>query len=101
MLSISAKDYYLPVRYSDGGVVRWALYRRKTDEVTYASQFNYTVQLSEDSSDRITFIYNGSSVKPTPRTLRLNGAERLAPVVSMLAKNEGMNIAFDYSIKKH
>jgi hypothetical protein len=73
------------------------LYRRKTDEVTYASQFNYTVPLSEDSSDRITFIYNGSSVKPTPRTLRINGAERLASVVSRLAKNETVGLKWDYS----
>jgi hypothetical protein len=73
------------------------LYRRKTDEVTYASQFNYTVPLSEDSSDRITFTYNGSSVKPTPRTLRINGAERLAPIVSRLAKNETVRLKLDYN----
>jgi hypothetical protein len=85
MLSVSSLNYYVPVKANNvQGSVGWLLYRKDSDEITFARQFNYTVV---DGTRRATFSYDGKSVKPSPRTLRIFGAQRTGDCVSYLSQN--------------
>lgn len=85
MLSVSSLNYYVPVKADNvQGSVGWLLYRKDSDEITFARQFNYTVV---DGTRRATFSYDGKSVKPSPRTLRIFGAQRTGDCVSYLSRN--------------
>jgi hypothetical protein len=46
--------------------------------------FNYTFK-NASTGERLTFVYDGASVKPMYRTLRKYGAEALQPIVARLA----------------
>lgn len=85
MLSVSSLNYYVPVRADDvQRGIGWLLYRKDSNEITYATQFNYTVV---EGARRATFSYDGKSVKPSPRTLRIFGAQRTGDCVSYLSQN--------------
>lgn len=56
-----------------------------TDYTVRREPFVYTIQ-DRQSGERASFIYDGSSVKPAPRTLRLYGAEALRPLIAKLSK---------------
>lgn len=85
MLSVSSLNYYIPVKTNNvHNGIGWLLYRRNSDEITYAKQFNYTVV---DGTRKATFSYDGKSVKPSPRTLRIFGAQRTGDCVSYLSQN--------------
>jgi hypothetical protein len=85
MLSVSSLNYFLPVRtINSDNEVRWWLNRIDSDDAVYAKSFNYTVI---DGDEKATFVFNGSSVKPSPRTLRIYGAERTGSYVSILSRN--------------
>jgi len=85
MLSVSAMDYYVPVQISQDNMVSWRLDRRGSDEFTSATKFNYTAFFE---NDKATFIYDGPSVKPSPRTLRVFGSEWTSKAVSILSRNQ-------------
>lgn len=116
MLSVSGKEYCIPMKTCDEwDEVCWRLYRRPThsaiaSEYVVAKSFNFTLWLKLDTPgntyeitvrdcrvlrpytlERATFIYDGESVKPTGRTLRIFGSERLEPVVKWLAFNRELD----------
>jgi hypothetical protein len=85
MLSVTSDNYQLPIGFREDGQVKWKLYRFNSDEVIVATQFNYTVaSIDGDPSKRMTFTYCGPSIKPSPRTLRVFGAQFLSEMVSKL-----------------
>jgi hypothetical protein len=71
----------------------WVLSSTKgaDDFATILRKFNYTVLIEPNAFDNVgkmTFCYDRGSVKPSPRTLRMYGAELLGPIVKMLAANK-------------
>lgn len=93
MLSVSNSLYELPSY--DASVDKWLLQSRKSpDECLIARTFNYTLF---DGDGKYTFIYDGKSVKPTPRTLRVYGADHLQPIVSKLARKTVRKVVSDSS----
>lgn len=73
MYSIGTDQYYIPTGCHLDGEFKWRLISRKgTDEVLVKGPFNYTIQFNDftGSPERLTFVYDGISVKPTMRTLR-------------------------------
>lgn len=96
MLSVSNSLYELPSY--DASIGKWLLQSRKSvDECLVARTFNYTI-INGDS--KYTFIYDGKSVKPTPRTLRVYGADYLQPKVSKLASRIVQRQASSSSVGK-
>lgn len=89
MLSVSNWDYQIPakVNASTPSETSWLMKNRKGSDKVLASQFNYTIHLvnaADDSEGRLTFTYDGVSVKPTSRTLRIYGSECISRIVSVL-----------------
>jgi hypothetical protein len=90
MLSVSSKDYELPIKAEDQG--GWLLVDKRNPEIfTFAKQFNFTLFGEQASGDRarerFTFAYDGASVKPTGRCIRILGADRTSKIVSQLSQN--------------
>lgn len=93
MLSISNKYYSTPLRQKDGTNVYWRVNRGNgSNECLNVKKFSYTIRLQTTTSDgntyaidRMTFLYDGSSVKPAPRTLRIFGSEGVARITKLLA----------------
>lgn len=87
MLAVSDGKYELPVKQtSPDGEVYWIIRSRTHNDVTRAKRFNFTLLTGADAeTDRMTFTYDGNSVKPTARTLRKHGAAKLQPIVSRLS----------------
>lgn len=88
MLAVSNREYYIPRKVNEDG---WAI-RHRNGDVTLSKQFTYTV-ISEDfygkgEPERLSFIYNGRSVKPSPRTLRIFGSKYCSWWTAELANNE-------------
>lgn len=81
MLSVDSKTYAMPCL--DLETMMWYINRLDNDETIVSSTFHYTTW--NDDGERLTFKYNGKSVSPTPRTLRLFGAENLKSIISELA----------------
>lgn len=76
MLSLSSKNYSIPVKEDDGsGIIKWRLFSLRGDDVTVASTFRYVIIIQYDGGeqDRLSFMYDGNSVRPDGRTLRLYG----------------------------
>lgn len=97
MWAINSRNYLPPMKadeeYEGQHHVCWLIYeaiklpdgKYRTIAETYrAAEFSYTFANSE-TGERMTFIYNGASVKPAYRTLRKYGAEALQPIVAILA----------------
>jgi hypothetical protein len=87
MLAVSDGKYELPVKHtSSNGDVYWMIRSRTHNDVVSAKRFNFTLLADADAeTDRMTFTYDGNSVKPTARTLRKHGAAKLQPIVSKLS----------------
>lgn len=87
MLAVSDGKYELPVKQtSPDGEVFWLLRNKEHNDIMRAKRFNFTLLAGADAeSDRMTFTYDGNSVKPTARTLRKHGAAKLQPIVSKLS----------------
>jgi len=99
MLAISSTKYYLPVKLTGDSGIRWLLVARKGDDQTFATKFNYTLQVKfedDEFCDRFTACYDGSSVKPAARTLRVFGAERCQRVVSYLSSMDDVEFVLDH-----
>lgn len=92
MLSIDSVEYGLPIRVEGYSYFVWVIPGRYGDHMlTTNKDFKYTIvdgtfnyQLGENG--KATFLYSGdgSSVKPTPRTLRVYTAAYLQPIISKL-----------------
>lgn len=92
MLAVSFNKYELPLKVidSDNLTVSWSLTRRNStaNDRIEATKFAYTFDLLDEEAnidDRFTAIYDGDSVKPAPRTLRVFGADSCSRVVSLLS----------------
>lgn len=86
MLSVSAQEYFVPVKVVKGDDMCWSLHRRDSEEYTATRRFNYTI--FGDEGGKMTFTYDENSVKPSPRTLRIYGPMgNLGKVVSALSRN--------------
>lgn len=86
MLSVSAQNYFVPVKVVKGDDMCWSLHRQDVLEFTATKRFNYTIFV--DEGGKMTFTYDENSVKPSPRTLRIYGPTgKLGKVVSVLSQN--------------
>lgn len=86
MLSVSAQDYFVPVKVVEKGIMYWTFSRQSSEEVIAAKRFNYTI--FRDDGGKMTFTYDENSVKPSPRTLRIYGPTGdVGKVVSALSRN--------------
>jgi len=90
MWAINSARHLPPVKSPSGN--GWIVAERKTDDhgglkiiaqTSRLDPFNYTFKLHD--GERLTFVYDGASVKPMYRTLRKYGAEALQPIVARLA----------------
>lgn len=94
MLSVSNSLYEQPS--FDASADKWLLQSRMSpDECLIARTFNYTII---DGDSKYTFIFDGKSVKPTPRTLRVYGADYLQPLVSKLARKTVRKVVSDSNV---
>jgi hypothetical protein len=93
MLAVDSQMYNVPVRTSSG----WCLVSKgESQDVIHVDRFRWTLaegdKLTTSRGDEIegraTFEYNSTSVKPSPRTLRVFGAEKLRGVISYLASRK-------------
>lgn len=94
MWAIDSKRYSIPalVKTQDSDNVQWHLQVTEDDDDGYRPMeqvlrkdpFVYTV-VNTETGERMSFVYNGTSVKPAYRTLRKYGAQALQPVVAFLA----------------
>lgn len=93
MLAVDSQMYNVPVRTSSG----WCLVSKgESRDVIHVDRFRWTLakgdKLTTSRGDEIegraTFEYNSTSVKPSPRTLRVFGAEKLRGVISYLASRK-------------
>lgn len=89
MLAAHSRDYCIPYRSPAWAEHHcWCLERRCESgyiEVLTSFNFKYTMPLfhvESYRSERLTLIYDCESVKPTPRSLRVFGAEVTGMVVS-------------------
>jgi hypothetical protein len=90
MLAVNDKKYEVPYfQSSEDGSKQWVLrYTKGDDLMVVDGQFNYTFCLLDAANEtvaKVTFTYNGNSVRPTIRALRMYGAQALAKAVSILA----------------
>lgn len=91
MLSISASRYFPPrwIEHEKSGV-QWVALNVDAHDRIYAKQFNFTIPVVDEDAygecveDRMTFVYNGGSIAPAPRTLRRYGADSTNQVVKVL-----------------
>jgi len=97
MLSVSNVDYAPPIRIfnEDGSLMGWLLEgkgSREGEDLQIGSQkpFNYTIIPlgSVGIKERLTFMYDGLSVKPSARSLRVYGTANLGKLVKALARCE-------------
>lgn len=93
MLAVDSQMYNVPVRTRNG----WCLVSKgESRDVIHVDRFRWTLangdKLTTSHGDEIegraTFEYNSTSVKPSPRTLRVFGAEKLRGVISYLASRK-------------
>lgn len=84
MLAIDSSRFKRP-KYSQ--LTRMWLLQPNEDNgtSTYADKFSYTIL---ESNGKMTFMYDGKSVKASPRTLRIYGAEIVNPLISELAQTK-------------
>lgn len=108
MLSLSSEKYFVPLVYhNDEGNAAWKLQRIESNDYIVAEEFRYVGildDLRDGSEYRMSFIYNGNSVRPDGRTLRKYGPDtkeaeilprfNLGRLVSRLATNKDYN-SFD------
>lgn len=98
MWAVDNENYTLPVHDNSGTQSKtalWQLTNYTTDEdgkhvvgiVIRHDPFVYTL-IHAVTGQKMSFIYNGDSVKPTLATLKKYGAEALQPVVSFLRDNK-------------
>lgn len=107
MWAINSTRYLPPVKCDQGDA--WYIIEWKVDETgdikhvaktIRADAFNYTFK-NDRTGERLTFIYDGASVKPMYRTLRKYGAEALQPIVARLANlNEFCTPGFVWQLLK-
>lgn len=92
MLSLDSGEYMIPRRVVVDGQHRgWYLFAVSGGMATrIVKAFNYTI-LPETSignrvvTERLSFTYTeDGNIKPTPRTLRIVGAEQLSPLIRYL-----------------
>jgi hypothetical protein len=92
MLTISDKEYLMPIReVQDDGTVIWHIERKSGNwEVISSKHFQYTIHVTKVLPEihHLTFVYDGRSVKPAPRTLRLLGSQMAEKFTAKLANNE-------------
>lgn len=93
MLAISSKQYKVPCvgkRDANGKPLSWVVKSQDGAEIIGVGKpFNYTIFYEYSNRvGRYTFTYDGASVKPTARTLRILGLECASRVVSRLCQNE-------------
>lgn len=88
MLSLDSKRYQIPRKVAQG----WKLVAENETRIiedTFSYTFVSGLTLSGVGYEgKYTFIYDGDSVKPNARTLRIFGAEKLQPIVSVLANRK-------------
>lgn len=89
MLAVSDQDYYLPVHVEQAdGSTQWVLRHKQSGDLIVSQHFTYTVidHLDRAAKDnRLSFEYQGKSVKPTPRTLRRFGSTNCGSFTQVLA----------------
>lgn len=94
MLAVSGTRYHLPIKVSGDTGVSWLLVPRKGEDRTIAHTFNFTMRvkfIKDEFCERFTARYDGSSVKPAGRTLRVFGSDRCQRVVSYLSSKDKLN----------
>jgi len=99
MLAVSGARYYLPVKQTGDQGVYWLLIPREGEDRMFAPKFNYTLRVKfekDEFCERFTACYNGKSVKPAPRTLRVFGAQRCQRVVSYLSSMDDIPTMVKY-----
>lgn len=95
MWAIDSRRYSIPaqVKTQDSDTIQWQLVVadecednkfRAREKVLRKDPFVYTA-VNTENGERMSFMYDGSSVKPAMRTLRKYGAKALQPVVAFLA----------------
>jgi len=101
MLAVNSRKYRIPVKSKDvEGNTVWRLYPNNESNHDYitAYTFNYTwVDHLFHGKFRATFNYEGDHVKPSPRTLRVYGANALNDVVLKLATNTNYDSDIDWN----
>lgn len=92
MLAISSTKYRIPIKKVTDGLTRWMIISRIGEDRLVAVKFNYTitVKFGDEFCERFTAHYDGSSVKPAARTLRVFGSERCQRVVSFLSSRDDL-----------
>jgi hypothetical protein len=90
MLAVTNKDYYMPCY--DVVAECWCLNRRRSAETIFTKRCNYTLFINRKTgeNERLTFTYDGTSVKPSGRTLRIFGAKNSSWYTSRAANNHEM-----------
>lgn len=85
MLSLDSRRYQIPRRVDSG----WEVEAENETRII-RQPFNYTLYSLKfrgvHYEGKYTFIYDGNSVRPTYRTLRVYGAEQLQPIISALSR---------------
>jgi len=95
MWAVDSKRYSIPaqVKTQDSDNIQWQLVAtdrcednsfRAREKVLRKDPFVYTA-VNTENGERMSFMYDGTSVKPAMRTLRKYGAKALQPVVAFLA----------------
>ena len=99
MLAVSDAKYYVPIKtINDDGSVFWVMRRKGVVEEIASEHFKYTIDISAiaPKTARMTFEYNGASVKPAPRTLRMCGAKFVESFTKRLANQTAPGMRFEF-----
>lgn len=96
MLAVNSKDYFTPVKLTKNNQNSWLLFSRThSGEALTAFKFNFTIPICDNTGKQVnhfTLTYDGVSVKPTPRSLRVFKSDICQKVVSKFSSNTEINL---------
>lgn len=84
MLSLDDKYYQIPGKSEGGWMLQGMRETRWIEQPFHYTMHGFTFR-GVKYEGKFTFVYDGNSVRPNARTLRLYGAEMLQPIVSALS----------------
>lgn len=104
MLAISSQDYFAPIKVkTKDGLIMWRINYKHAESFQVAGNFVYTIldipvdEVETSERERLSFIYDGASVKPHPRTLRIFGSEKCGRFTRVLANNQEAFATFQWT----